>query len=1309
MSTTRWVHRQANDNEEDVVSLNNIKERYLKDKIKGGRNVSKRRISSSRSIAKENEYEYECGHEYGHEYKHEYGHEYGHEYEYVYENEYEHEHENEYEHEHENEYEHEHENENENEHENEHEYKYNYKYENKNAQNIYTNKNVQNVYTSKNTKNAYANKSTKNTHDDKKKLITFYEKKPIKPKNVANKKISLQNVNTCGSGSGGGNKKKSDEKKYLEKKGNYNFVKENNRTVTYYKDIKNKNNDPTSKIKTNEKHHNRVYSVNNKNKLVNRKTESTKNNVNVCLDINIQWDREKDENNNGNNVNDMDANNNIKKIPIHLRENNNTIKLKNVKYSPTPFTKKNPFNYNNCTYKKHVSSENEKYVNENEYEERKQKNTNITMYYQNEKNYHHQHEKVYMQDDEQEQNFVRYDNNTTDGSNNNNMQKIRKQTNNIPDYYTVEKIYYPYHQNIPGQYVKKEYNDYDKNNHLNEINDMYLVNKSNNQYENVVIYHKNNQANYIQNKNENCIINSNENQNNTCNKFRYNSESKNSYNDRVTYDNDNTKYCKDYDYEYDSTIYQQKLKNENIKNDYKYDKQEKNNNKEMKKPTLRFTQNSSLNQFKENFNYNKSNYDNKRYYNKQLNSYKDLHINNIVIASKILNNLLLNKTNHYFLILKEYLFVSNTKPIYTKYTPKNENSNNRFMNKIINPLFKNRKQHYYQSQDASTYQVYESNNEEIVNYQQNNICINTHNIKQTEFKQEHVNKHNFIKRYNNDECIITNENNYVHHVDNNYDTYNVYNDDNTYNNKNLYDTQFDNVKKQMHKYSKLLNYFSKKKILGNTLIDSFNNVDVNDQRRKKKYLKFFVILLSIFLKKRYHKLLSSFFIAMGSLQRNQQQKRIIRMFINTRIYFLSVLEALLKKGKKQNVKIAFTMLKQNAMITNKWKQNIPIKNDKDYEKTTTVTKKNELYTQSNNEEKNRNNFINHKRDNNLFFQKKQDNISTQKSYNQMIQVHTQKFNKSLWNEKKILTKMFQSKKYLKNACFGKPKIYRTDDYAIFYNKKILKENDEILKNCLLRSKSDSLLDFLNSYKVNKFSKMNSSNLDESIQHGDYKTSDTLLERFYTATYNLDTQNLNFDVYKSRTTFSTNKQQPNDESSFFFKNLNNLKNNSNNLAKNNETSLFDASVQTYIQRKNFQHSTIQNSNVSDFVDYSNKSSTSDSNEKNNNFTNKTNEINYSSNKDINDKHCRMFFKNIKKQLKINYTELINTNEKKDNYLSISDLNTPMNILKQYDTDVSQYDTMRNSDVNNSLTDLSFLTQSDLILVNKFAEKNWKEVS
>lgn len=65
----------------------------------------------------------------------------------------------------------------------------------------------------------------------------------------------------------------------------------------------------------------------------------------------------------------------------------------------------------------------------------------------------------------------------------------------------------------------------------------------------------------------------------------------------------------------------------------------------------------------------------------------------------------------------------------------------------------------------------------------------------------------------------------------------------------------------------------KKTVLNNTLIDSFNDVDINDQKRKKKYLNFFVILLSLFLKKYLYKQMSKFFFIVGSLRQKYVTKK----------------------------------------------------------------------------------------------------------------------------------------------------------------------------------------------------------------------------------------------------------------------------------------------------------------------------------------------------------------------------------------------------------------------------------------------------
>ncbi|SOV14030.1 conserved Plasmodium protein, unknown function [Plasmodium gaboni] len=415
----------------------------------------------------------------------------------------------------------------------------------------------------------------------------------------------------------------------------------------------------------------------------------------------------------------------------------------------------------------------------------------------------------------------------------------------------------------------------------------------------------------------------------------------------------------------------------------------------------------------------------------------------------------------------------------------------------------------------------------------------------------------------------------------------------------------------------------KKTVLNNTLIDSFNDVDINDQKRKKKYLNFFVILLSLFLKKYIYKQMSKFFFIVGSLRQKYEEKRQIRKYINIKIYALSLLERILYRKKKEILQLCFIGLK---------KTNVSI-----------------IIKKENNEE---------------------DQL------------------KSTFFTENIKSKICKSKKYLENKCFGKPKLYRTDDFIIFYNRKALKEKDEIFQKCLLRSKSDSLLDFLKMSKLKKIWRSSSNNISDTMNLN--TRGSTLLEHFFTATYNINNTSFHKDINKSRinisyyenmhvsTNFLTNNEYNNNNTKENIKGNNNIKKNNKN-SKKKQNNISNEKVSN-----TFQQNVKGNKNLLK-----------------NFFPEEYKEKKKSIDEDINDKNCRIFFKNIKKQLKINYKEKFDIHKKKnDDDLSVSDLNSTMGFSKNINSYIYD-DTQRNSQ-DGLVPTLNFLTQSDLNIINNLTQ-------
>ncbi|EUD67949.1 hypothetical protein C922_01561 [Plasmodium inui San Antonio 1] len=293
------------------------------------------------------------------------------------------------------------------------------------------------------------------------------------------------------------------------------------------------------------------------------------------------------------------------------------------------------------------------------------------------------------------------------------------------------------------------------------------------------------------------------------------------------------------------------------------------------------------------------------------------------------------------------------------------------------------------------------------------------------------------------------------------------------------------AKKNSRENLKLYRQLSQRKVLTNTLIDSFIDVDIHDQRKKKKYLKFFSILLCLFLRRHMHRQLSSFFSVIGSCHRRQEEKRSIRKFINSRLYAVSILEGALKRSEKKEALRKLALLEEKrdgneAKQTHKHYRDHPIESNSTEERS--VMKSPPHHVGSSHRDKT--------------------------PHDHRVSEGTQK------NKPKLTSSRSHEK-----PCFGKPKIFRTDDFAIFFNKKILKEKDDILQKCLLRSKSDALLDFLKMTKMENFSKKATCssavlNFPDGVYYNDDMRSSTLLDRFFTATYSPDVRSGQGSVHRN---------------------------------------------------------------------------------------------------------------------------------------------------------------------------------------------------
>ncbi|KMZ93933.1 hypothetical protein PVMG_03100 [Plasmodium vivax Mauritania I] len=271
------------------------------------------------------------------------------------------------------------------------------------------------------------------------------------------------------------------------------------------------------------------------------------------------------------------------------------------------------------------------------------------------------------------------------------------------------------------------------------------------------------------------------------------------------------------------------------------------------------------------------------------------------------------------------------------------------------------------------------------------------------------------------------------------------------------------AKKNSKECLKVYRQLSQRKVLTNTLIDSFNDVDIHDQRKKKKYLKFFSILLCLFLRRHMHRQLSVFF---------SEEKRSIRKFINSRVYAVTILEGALKRREKKKALRQLALLEREKRGGREDKQTLHHYGDHPIESNSTE-ESSVLKSAPHPVEPSH-------RDNSLHDHRVADCTEE--------------------NEPKLTPSRSHEK-----PCFGKPKIFRTDDFAMFFKKKILKEKDDILQKCLLRSKSDAVLDFLKMSRMENFSKKATCssavlNFPDAVYYNEDMRSSTLLDRFFTATY-----------------------------------------------------------------------------------------------------------------------------------------------------------------------------------------------------------------
>ncbi|CAD2090088.1 conserved Plasmodium protein, unknown function [Plasmodium vinckei lentum] len=649
---------------------------------------------------------------------------------------------------------------------------------------------------------------------------------------------------------------------------------------------------------------------------------------------------------------------------------------------------------------------------------------------------------------------------------------------------------------------------------------------------------------------------------------------------------------------------------------------------------------------------------------------KQNKIKNAIISLNLLNNIFLKKMNKYFYIfIKQLLNRNINKPIYKKYAklegmrrmPSSNNRNCVLIKKSNNPKFETLKP-----------QMFIESNQEF-----STTILDQGFVE----KREELNDHKINNNYNN-------------HIDQ------AYNPQNTY-----------NVLQNEKRCSLIKNKNSKKcedtsilkiKTLNSTIIDNFSEININDKSRKESNLKFFCVLLSLFLKKyTYRQLIIPFFL-MGSIPPKQKEKRALRNFLNSRVYFLKLLDKILKNQEKKMVKIFFQKL---------------IEKDKPIEKYSN-TKRNKSDEVKKNVDK-QPNFDEEKKGDQL-----KNNPYSADEIDDKYKKESQKTETKENNNNNYSSSKERKKETSPSACFGKPKIYRTDDYAIFYNKKLLNEKNKTYHECLLRSKSDTLLDFLKRSKMYKFTNsIMIESMTESMNSSCNK-SPSGFEQFFTATYKLSTDNFARDKYKSKLNFSCYKNMMDYSTMFSSCTHKNKNDNSDKKIKNNHINM-DSNF-FYINNQKDGENTkpykiyrednkIEKNNsisltpIYDYEFHSNKKiEIIDEKHINKNFEKISKNPYALKNTNLNDKECREFFKNIKKKLKINYKEILHTNIKKIPDLHISDLNSTIDISKidqqSYKPEKKNKKNSNNNNICNDsiLNNLNFLTESDMALINNFSQ-------
>ncbi|CRG96673.1 conserved Plasmodium protein, unknown function [Plasmodium gallinaceum] len=980
------------------------------------------------------------------------------------------------------------------------------------------------------------------------------------------------------------------------------------------------------------KEDNEENNINNYINFNDQNEEKQKENVNINLDINIQWDKNNsyEKNKSDNNKDFLKNNINMKYLEDKMKNKYSNLCGKrypsNASYLSDSFIQRDEKNrYNRKEEEKiqkefHLDNgENKKiYFDKNKLKHNyNEKETKYCYYNNKEERYYHFDEERYNCYEEK--------------CNHYNEKKLKHYDKTKYKYYDEERQYVHYNEENDYYHSDKEkkYNYYDEEEKFNHPNEEKL--KHYNEKREYDIYDEEKKRYYNENKYYNYDIekinnykdeekkyyynhNSEDKYYNTCinkeNKYEnihreeekyYNEENKKYYNiekGKEIYKKDARKKFSNYEqkkvYNHkDLENFSHKYKMNKIYNFTKEDKSHINTENKLKKNFVEFSHNSSDYIKKKNYikisNEDKNLY-NLKYSNRYLTTYEK--IDRIILSTNLLNKFFLYKFNIYFFLFKDFFLKSN-RPIFKKY--------NKIWDQVI-PIFKNEENNLLVKKNIE--KNYKSDfNEATKLYTQETLINNKNHKKEEDVIFSNIDREKIkTKREEPYKNILNKKKNEAKTLDANV----VHKEEQT------------KDKRMIHKNINYIKNLYKNKVLNNTLIDSFNDVDLNDQRRKKKYLKFFVILLSLFLKKYMYKQFSKFFFIIGSLSRKHVEKREIRKYINMKIYSLSLLETILNKKKKEISILFFNELKR---INKNSKKDMQDKNSK-------------------------------------------------------------------LNFTKILTKKYKSKKNFENLCFGKPKIYGTDDFTIYYKKKILKEKDEIFQKCLLRSKSDSLLDFLKYSRINKFSRKLSKNLSKNFSfviNDDIKSSN-LLERFYTATYNLNSNSLNKNIYKSK--FHLSYYENINDNNFKYTNIQNINNYSNK------------KKQIYMNFKKKDYEIISNNIDSNSLLDNTSEHSVDERKEINSFINISKEIKDSSDEDINDKNCRIFFKNLKKKLKINYKKTVAINNK-DEDLSLSDLNSTIGLSKNDKTHLFD-----NSQINlhdNSITNLNFLTNSDLCLINNFPGK------